>query len=208
MTGRRVRVRRIAGFVAIASIPAWVAVAHRADASDGCRDLGSFVNGGPTVTWAVSAPHGAAVDWSTWDGYVGRETITQGSERVRLDMLDGAVVVASWTTADLADRVRDARATGSTVVRDPFTSVRVTHQSDGTSPNSLRARVCVTPNGPPATTSTTVASTTTTSAVELIPPQTVEATDTTVPTTVPTTVAPTVETPTATPTVASPSYTG
>jgi hypothetical protein len=193
----------MAGFVAIASFPAWVAVAHRVGADDGCRDLGLFVNGGPSVTVPVSAPHGGVVDWRTWDAYVGRESMTQASERVRVDVLDGGTVVASWATPDLADRVREASASGTVSVRDRFTAVRVSHLSDGSSPNSVRARVCAAPSAPPVTTTTT-----TTAVVELIPPQTVEATETTVPTSVPTTVASTVETPTATPTVATPSFTG
>lgn len=79
-----------------------------------------------------------------WDGYIGRENMTQPNERYYLAfMAGGNTIVKSNSTSDLADKVRTASFSGQVnsglVVSQTITSVRAEHSvyPDKSNPNSL-----------------------------------------------------------------------
>ncbi len=82
-----------------------------------------------------------------WDGYIGREAVSQPNERYKLELRNasGAVVATSNATTDVADNVREAIVINTVnedlVVTEAITGLRGVHAvyPDTSSPNSVNA---------------------------------------------------------------------
>lgn len=148
------------------------------------------LNGIPTERTATPAaplqPGTYLIETVTYDGYNGRETVTQPFEQVVIQPLaaDGTVLATSAPTTDVPDFVLEATSVTqlpAITIDQPATAIRARHAYLGTdsTPNSLDV-ICIgfTLVPPPTTTTTTTTvappgpqSTTTTSSIptEVLP---------------------------------------